>query len=85
MNPTSKAFLWLTAGPAVSFFAGYACFLVFGFILGAGFDLDDTGSPSERFFGRLALPSLGLVFLGGCVTSVVMAGRNFARSRSRPE
>ncbi|MGB3119264.1 MAG: hypothetical protein WBE58_10605, partial [Verrucomicrobiales bacterium] len=36
---------------------------------------DDLGTPTQKFFGSLALPALGIIALGGTIFSVVMGIR----------
>jgi hypothetical protein len=65
MTNTTKSVLWAFAGPVVSIFAAYVAFLIFGFVLGPGLDIDNTGTPIQKIFGAAALPALGIVAIGG--------------------
>ena len=75
MTYAAKSILWIIGGPIASIVLGYAAFMLFVFVLGAGLDIDDVGSPTEKFFGNLALPALGIVALGGSLFSVVVGIR----------
>ena len=73
MNSGSRSVAWLVFGPIASFFAAYLAFLLLGLVLGAGFDMDHTGTPLRKFFISLALPvPLGLA-VGGTLLSLCMA------------
>ncbi len=50
--------LWAFAGTVASLAGGYVAFMVLGFVLGPGFDIDDKGAPIQKFFGAAALPAL---------------------------
>ena len=70
MTYAAKSFLWIIVGPIVSIVLGYAAFMFFVFTVGAGMDIDDVGTPTEKFFGGLALPALGIIALGGSLLSI---------------
>jgi hypothetical protein len=82
MTYAMKAVLWIVGGPIASVILGYAAFIVFGFVVGAGFDIDDVGTRTEKFFGALALPALGIIALGGSLVSIVVGIRYFLAHRS---
>jgi hypothetical protein len=69
MTNTAKSVLWAFAGPVASLFAAYLTFLLFGFILGPGVAIDNTGTTTQKFFGAAALPALGIVAIGGTLFS----------------
>lgn len=75
MTYAAKSILWMIGEPLASVVLGYAAFMFFGFVVGAGIDIDDIGSPTEKFFGGLALPALGIIALGGSITSIVVGIR----------
>ncbi len=75
MTYAAKSILWIVGGPITSVVFGYAAFMVFAFLMGAGFDIDDLGTPTQKFFGSLALPALGIIALGGTIFSLVMGIR----------
>ena len=79
MMITAKSLLWAVAGTAASLAAGYAAFIVFGFILGPGFDIDDKGTPIQKFFGAAALPALYVIPFIGTSASWAIAFSAFRR------
>ena len=81
MTYAAKAILWIVAGPVASAVIGYAVFIIFAFGLGAGFDMDDIGTPVEKFFGRAAIPSLVILTLGGSILSLTLAIRHILAHR----
>jgi hypothetical protein len=77
MTYAAKSILWIVGGPIASVVLGYAAFMVFAFLVGPGFDINDLGTPTQKFCGSLALPALGIIALGGSLFSVV-TGIRFA-------
>lgn len=75
MTYATKSILWIVVGPIASVVGGYMAFMFFAFVVGAGFDFDDIGSPTEKFFGGLALPAFGIIALGGSLFSIVVGIR----------
>ena len=75
MTYAAKSILWIVGGPIASVVFGYSAFMLFAFLVGAGIDIDDLGTPTQKFFGSLALPALGIIALGGTIFSVVMGIR----------
>jgi hypothetical protein len=75
MTYAAKSILWILGGPIASVVLGYAVFMFFLFAVGAGIDIDDIGTPTEKFFGILALPALAIIALGGSIISIVMGIR----------
>jgi hypothetical protein len=63
---------WLVFGPICSLFLAYLAFLLFGFVLGAGADIDSTGTPIGHFFSSLALPLLVIISVVGTLVSICM-------------
>ena len=82
MTYATKSILWILTGPIASLVLGYGAFLSLGFILGPGFDIDDVGTPTEKFFGRLTLPAAGAIVVGGSLVSFVMGIRYFLAHHS---
>lgn len=75
MTYAAKSILWILTGPVASLILGYGAFLFLGFILGPGFDIDDIGTPTQKFFGKLTLPVSGAIVIGGALVSLVVGIR----------
>jgi len=75
MTYAAKSVLWIISGPIVSIVLGYAAFMFFVFAVGAGIDIDDIGTPTEKFFETLALPALNIIAVGGSILSIVVGIR----------
>ena len=83
MTYAAKSILWIIGGPIASVVLGYAVFMFFVFAVGPGMDIDDVGTPIAEFFGRLALPALGIIALGGFLLSMGVGIRYAIAHRAR--
>lgn len=75
----AKSLLWGLAGTIASLAGGYVAFLVLAFVLGPGIDIDDKGTPVQKFFGAAAFPALCAILFCGTLVSWVLAFAGFHR------
>ena len=73
MTNSVRSMLWATLGPIASCVAGFAAFGVLVFVVGPGFDIDNSGTVTQKLFASAALPVLGVIAGGGSVLSLVIA------------
>lgn len=77
MNSKATGCIWLVAGPVVSILVGYALFLFLAFVIGAGNDLEHSGTQFEKAMTHISLPVWAVIFIGGSAVSIF---RLFAKS-----
>ncbi len=52
---------------------GYALFLFLAFVIGAGNDLEHSGTQFEKAMTLISLPVWGMTFIGGSAVSILKA------------
>lgn len=77
MTNSAKCVLWALLGPTASICIGFALFLLFGFVLGPGMDIDNMGTPTQKFIGAASPPALCVVPVIGTFFSFWMAIAKF--------
>ena len=69
MTRYNKCLLWLLLGPVGSVCLGYSMLILFGIMLGPGFDMDSKATPAQEMFGSIASPAFWIVTVVGILHS----------------
>ncbi|MEM9226722.1 MAG: hypothetical protein AAGA45_02035 [Verrucomicrobiota bacterium] len=62
-------------GAIINFFWGYAIFLLFAFVFGAGIMSHSDSTATEVFFMELSMPTGLIIFFVGSICSAIIGGR----------